>query len=387
MTMIPLSDRLQQHNSSTSPPTSSCKLYLTHSCICFLFYQRVSTLKDGAVEVDLWSFEYQNEFREGVKRFSRTWARSLHDHVTAVNTWTEMATTLLHCRLLASQVHNLLSKAERLLGYDFRNPLLHGVHEMDGLLAQLSELHLAWTAWIIQTIGSNVRRTGGGYKMAGFGEAAWWRFHIQTRLRIYRAGGDPTYTPLRVGGGAGGNPNTPLNMHWQRAASSNIPGGPNTSTQHRKAPPRPGHANLASAHHGRPPTAAEVDKQVRESSISARLATPQQPFRPNSGPVPPLERTGSYMRKLNAPFAQSPRERGFTVRPQPRSTPYNNQSDWGRSVSAPIDRKKAGRPSTTPVVYRRPPDAPGSGQPQTMKELDAFLKREASRRIQGYNSP
>ena len=47
---------------------------------------------DGAVEVDLWSFEYQNEFREGVKRFSRTWARSLHDHVTAVNTWTEMAT-------------------------------------------------------------------------------------------------------------------------------------------------------------------------------------------------------------------------------------------------------------------------------------------------------
>ena len=93
------------------------------------------------------------------------------------------------------------------------------------------------------------------------------------------------------------------------------------------------------------------------------------------------------MRKLNAPFAQSPRERGFTVRPQPRSTPYNNQSDWGRSVSAPIDRKKAGRPSTTPVVYRRPPDAPGSGQPQTMKELDAFLKREASRRIQGYNSP
>ena len=124
---------------------------------------------------------------------------------------------------------------------------------MDGLLSQLSELHLAWTAWIIQTIGSNVKRTGGGYKMAGFGEAAWWRFHIQTRLRIYRAGGDPTYTPLKVGGGGGGGErpqNTPLNMHWQRAASSSIPTAAATTASHRKAPTRSrGH-----------PTAAEVDK-------------------------------------------------------------------------------------------------------------------------------
>jgi hypothetical protein len=73
--------------------------------------------KDG-VELDVWSFERENAVRHGLRRLSKSWARSLADHAALTATWSQMAVLLVHCKLLMADVHNLCAKALRLTGFD-----------------------------------------------------------------------------------------------------------------------------------------------------------------------------------------------------------------------------------------------------------------------------
>lgn len=105
---------------------------------------------------ELWSCR-EGAFREGLKHFGKAWARSLGDHSGLIDTWARMATTLIHCRMLVSDMHNLASKAQCLLGYD-ASRYAAMLADATALLSRLSELHLAWTAWLMRPVGGQVCR-------------------------------------------------------------------------------------------------------------------------------------------------------------------------------------------------------------------------------------
>ena len=273
----------------------------------------------------MFNFEADGAFRLGLKAFSKTWTRSISDHFSILDALTQMTTTITHCRILACDVHNLSDKAQRLLGYDvsrFRS----SISDAEGLLSQLNELQLAWTAWMMKSIGSNAQRTGGGYQMTVFGaEAAWLRFHIHHRLRCISRGESASHAHEQR------RPPVVPSRHGFSPAARRLPPQLPTPSAHRAAPLPP-----------------------RSESHRLHLRTPTStasPIKPASAPQP--HRRAMHSRPSSVP-----------------ATPYR------RPPSTPATLRSATTPSAPPAdasvslsqQHRRPPPRPAtapSKQPRT----------------------
>ena len=291
--------------------------------------------------MDTWSYARVGSFRAGLACFSRSWTRSLHDHMQLIDTWVSMATVLAQCRLLVSQMHNLEDKAKRIMGHNITR-IASTVADISGLLSQLRELHLAWTAWLMKVIGSNARRTGGGYTVKGFGEAAWLRFHIHHRLRAINED-EPRRAP-------------PSSARSHRPAPTRLP-GPSASS--RTAP------SLSTCTSAKSSTAtALVQRSTHPLPTKANRFVPTPSHRPaatlplTDGLTRPSDHRQHTVTPHSAP-AQPPRRRQAPARPTTihRRRPVT-MAPWVASPSAVAvasAEPPSSAPSTRAVTYPPPP--------------------------------